>query len=157
MGLFWRELLPPPASAQLPVLGKRLWLLQTRGSRWSPPQCCTRAQELTSLQDINLGVGWACSGFPPLLPPTSEPFPENPYPWPLGPGQPSLGQGAWLSVKPCPKLQFLFSNKHLLDWTPTWSLNGVMKGHEKTREVNQKCLSKSSLQDQPRDELIMHS
>lgn len=31
MGLFCRELLPPPASAQLPVLGKRLWLLQTRG------------------------------------------------------------------------------------------------------------------------------
>lgn len=31
MGLFCKELLPPPASAQLPVLGKRLWLLQSQG------------------------------------------------------------------------------------------------------------------------------
>lgn len=36
MGLVCRELLPPPARTA-PVLGKRLWLLQTRGGRWSLP------------------------------------------------------------------------------------------------------------------------
>lgn len=50
MGLLWREPLPTPASAQLPVLGKRLWLLQSRGGhaghRRTEPAC---SQELTSL------------------------------------------------------------------------------------------------------------
>lgn len=43
MGLLWREPLPTPASAQLPVLGKRLWLLQSRGGhayhRWMELAC----------------------------------------------------------------------------------------------------------------------
>lgn len=42
MGLFCSEPLPPPASAQLPVLGKRLWLLRTKGTTLVTPMAAWR-------------------------------------------------------------------------------------------------------------------
>ena len=64
MGLFWRELLPPPASAQLPVLGKRLWLLQTRGGHAGHRQTAPPVpRELTSLQ----ASIWVLDSHPPSL------------------------------------------------------------------------------------------
>lgn len=67
MGLFCRELLPPPASAQLPVLGKRLWLLQTRGHQAGHCQDTTGPLPGGHLAaDISSGVGKAGPGPPHL-------------------------------------------------------------------------------------------
>lgn len=59
MGLVCRELPPPPASAQLPVLGKRLWLLQSRGGHAGHCQAELHLLEGRYVRPwaFNLGVG----------------------------------------------------------------------------------------------------
>lgn len=148
-GLFCRELLPPPASAQLPVLGKRLWLLQTRGHQAG--HCQTQLSLFPGGHLARADVGKACPGPPHLslrfLLWYSAITPEwvgVPIPDPHG-GVRQTPSSALFCVVPALNHSFCFPTNIYLSRQPLGALKGIIKGNEKNREVDQKCLPKIPL------------
>lgn len=133
MGLFCRELLPPPASAQLPVLGKRLWVLQTRG--YQAGHCQTQLSLFPGgdpAADISLDVGKACPGPPHLslgfllwysaVPP--QKWVGVPMPDPHGSVR-QTPSSALFCIVPALNHSFWFpADKYLPVWTATGSFKG---------------------------------